>query len=169
MQIYVVVLPGEEYMRKIKLSNGHVAIVDDKDFELLNQWKWTAWTGPSGNTYAIRHVYKSGKPRKYERVFMHRLLVGMTKGDKRTCDHKNGKTLDNRRTNLRECTNQQNQGNRELVAANNTSGHKGVCWLKNREKWRAKIVFNGRTRHLGTFVYARTIIVRWAGLMYNVH
>lgn len=48
---------------------------------------------------------------------------------------------DNRKSNLRKCTNQQNQANR-LEPSNNTSGHKGVIKYKNWKTmyWRAQVI-----------------------------
>ena len=42
-------------MKEIKLSQGKVTLVDDEDFEYLNQWKWCAMKGNS-TFYVIRHT-----------------------------------------------------------------------------------------------------------------
>ena len=57
--------------------------------------------------------------------------------------------LDNRISNLREVTDSQNFQN-VCLQANNTSGHKGVCWSANR--WRASIGINKKKIYLGTFI-----------------
>ena len=68
-------------------------------------------------------------------------------------DHWDGDTVNNRIKNLREATNQQNQGNRKLNE-NNTSGYKGVVWFTNDQGWSAwasRIWVNGRMLNLGYF------------------
>ena len=65
-------------------------------------------------------------------------------------DHINGNPLDNRKSNLRICTNAENQRNRG-VNKNNTSGYKGVCWAKQNKKWKARIKHNGKLIHLGYY------------------
>jgi hypothetical protein len=66
-------------------------------------------------------------------------------------DHVNGKTGDNRISNLREATNAQNLQNRHGAQANSRSGLIGVTWHKQNERWRAEIVVNGTKKHLGYF------------------
>lgn len=66
-------------------------------------------------------------------------------------DHINGNTLDNRIENLRECNQQQNNGNHHVLNANNTSGYRGVSWKNDKRKWKAYINRNDRQYHLGYF------------------
>ena len=68
-------------------------------------------------------------------------------------DHINGDTLDNRRSNLRICTNAENSRNCARVTTSR-SGYKGVhCAKANRSKlpWRARIKHNYIEIQLGTF------------------
>jgi len=65
-------------------------------------------------------------------------------------DHINGKTDDNRWSNLRICTQSQNKAN-SGKHKNNTSGYKGVCWRKDNKKWTAGICHEGKRFHLGFF------------------
>lgn len=65
-------------------------------------------------------------------------------------DHKNTRKLDDRWSNLRLSTNQQNQANRG-ISVTNTSGLKGVGWHRLAKKWRSEIKIDGVSRHLGTF------------------
>lgn len=64
-------------------------------------------------------------------------------------DHINGRRSDNRISNLRECTNAENQQNRKR-GANNSSGYVGVR-LSVYGTWLAFIRKDGKQRHLGTF------------------
>jgi hypothetical protein len=65
-------------------------------------------------------------------------------------DHKDGNSLNNKIENLREATQSQNVHNSQKRSSN-TSGFKGVIWLKNRCKWRAQITVNGKNKNLGQF------------------
>lgn len=64
----------------------------------------------------------------------------------------NGDQLDNRRCNLRIVTLQQNGWNRHKIGKLNTSGHNGVGFDKRLGVWKARIGFNGKAIHLGTFL-----------------
>lgn len=65
-------------------------------------------------------------------------------------DHKNGDTLDNRISNLREANSVQNGANCKMLVSN-TSGIKGVSWHKGKGRWQARININGSLKHLGWF------------------
>lgn len=65
-------------------------------------------------------------------------------------DHINGDRSDNRWSNLRCVTRSENQQNQSMHS-NNTSGVNGVYWCKNRRKWRARIVANGKTSTIGFY------------------
>ena len=126
------------------------AIVDDEDFEYLNQWKWCAnQSRKSSGFYALK---KSPKVKgKWKTVYMHRVIINAEKGF--DVDHINHNGLDNRKANLRQCTNRQNQHNAKL-RKNNTSGYKGVNYHKTRDNFRAYIQTNGKQKHLGSFTTA---------------
>jgi hypothetical protein len=65
-------------------------------------------------------------------------------------DHINGNKSDNRWTNLRRATRNENSRNRSR-SKTNTSGFKGVCWDKKAGKWKAAICVNNVSYHLGYF------------------
>jgi len=134
-------------MKRIQLTQGKFALVDDADFEWLNQWKWYAHK--ERNTfYAMRNV-RVGL--RWKHVYMHREILGLGFDDKRQGDHINMDGLDNRRVNLRIATHVENGRNRGKQA-NNTSGYKGVRWHKHAKKWQARIEVNGKCKHLGYFI-----------------
>ncbi len=127
----------------IPLSQGKFTIVDTEDFEYLNQWKWYL----SHYGYAVTTWREgSGKDAVYRKIYMHRLLM-KTPEDMET-DHINRTPLDNRKSNLRNCSHQQNQSNR-AKQVNNTSGYKGVVWHKQQQKWWARVTFKGKQISLG--------------------
>lgn len=73
------------------------------------------------------------------------------------CDHCNRNKLDNRKSNLRPCTQQENSMNRGLKR-NNTSGITGVYWFSRDKKWKVQININKRVKSLGTFVNKKDAI-----------
>lgn len=130
----------------IQLTKGQQTLVDDEDFEYLNQWRWH--TSYYGYANRRRHIKSSRKDQKFEMIKMHRLIMGAPTG--MYVDHINGDKLDNRKSNLRVCTNAQNSANQQLRAAN-TSGYKGVTLDKRRGKWIAQIRINYKNNFLGYF------------------
>ncbi len=136
-------------MKKIELTQDQVALVDDADFDDLNQWKWHAHKDPAraiGYQFdAQRKVVIAGERAV---LYMHRYLMNPTSDQQ--VDHIDGNPLNNQRSNLRLCTNQQN--NRNVgKRRDNTSGHKGVTWHVKNAKWRSRIQIDGKETHLGYF------------------
>jgi hypothetical protein len=129
--------------RKIALTQDKVVIVDESDYDWLNQWSWMAKIDDStGSFYAVRSPY-DGQGNKLPEIRMHRLILGLGPRDGRKGDHKNHNTLDCRRSNLRIADNFQSTRNRRTFR-NNTSGYKGVQWRKDRRKWVCVIGFDGK-------------------------
>ena len=119
-------------MKKIKLTQGKYALVDDKDFDLVKKFKWhLSWTG-----YAVRTINHDKK------LFMHQLILG-TKKDF-VNDHINRNRLDNRRKNLRLVTRSVNVYNSK--SRHNKSGYKGVVLLPHG-KWMSQVAH----KYLGVF------------------
>ena len=135
-------------MRRISLTQGKFAIVDDADFEWLNQWKWYPSNNGRNTFYAIRSIRLPNGKRTTSR--MHREILGLKFGDKRQCDHQNHRGLDNRRDNLRICTSKQNNQNMSSYKSC-SSVYKGVSWHKIHHKWRAFITVDYKQIHLGYF------------------
>lgn len=65
-------------------------------------------------------------------------------------DHVNLRKNDNREDNLRLATGSENCSN-TAVRADNSSGHKGVDFHRGNDKWRARIMKNGKSVFLGWF------------------
>ena len=133
------------YCRLIPLTKGMHAIVDAADYKWLMQWKWNAsWNQTVNGFYAKRGG--GGGPTTQ----MHRVILGLEKGDGKKGDHKNQCTIDNRRKNLRDASNPQNTQNQGR-RSDNTSGYKGVDFHQGSGKWRARIVVGGKRESLGLF------------------
>ena len=118
-------------------------LLDQQDTDLLSH-HWTPLKSKH-ITYAKASI--GGK-----QVLLHRLVaerMGLSLDG--VIDHINGNALDCRRENLQACTHQQNimkQRHQETA----TSPYKGV--MRFRDKWRARLTFNGKTLHLGMFASA---------------
>jgi hypothetical protein len=127
-------------MKTIPLTRGKFAIVDDADYRWLRRWKWYAHRNKSGKVfYAVRDTryLKGGK-----QLTMSAVIMKPSPGF--IVDHKNFNTLDNRRSNLRICTDYENKTHRQKTILSK-SGFKGVYPCYGR--WKAKI----RNEHLGVF------------------
>lgn len=129
-------------MKKIALTQEKFALVDDEDFEWLNQWKWS-YDGNNG--YAKRTKYTKDRNIK---IYMHRIILNIPQG--LITDHINRNRLDNRKDNLRISNKQQNGFNRDKNK-NNISGFKGVTWHHKNKKWIAQIMINGINKYLGSY------------------
>lgn len=127
-------------MRKIKLTQGHYALVDDEDWEFVALFKWQVVISRT-KKYAAHNMSSS-------RLMMHRIILKAKKGME--VDHINGDGLDNTRKNLRLCTQQQNAYNR-VVYKRNTSGFKGVTFHKRQKSYQARIRVNTKLIHLGRY------------------
>ncbi len=129
-------------MKRIELTQGQLATVDDEDYSELNQKKWYAckW---KRSYYAHAKTEIAG-----ERILMHRVIMNAPK--ELQVDHADGNSLNNQKSNLRLCTKSQNCMNSQ-IRSDNTSGYKGVSWDEERRKWRVLIIKNGRNIRLGRF------------------
>lgn len=86
-------------------------------------------------------------------VYAHRAAWIVTFGDipeGMEIDHINGDGTDNRILNLRLVTKRENNFNKRKPS-NNTSGHNGVAWDKNRQKWMASIRIDRKNIFLGRY------------------
>jgi hypothetical protein len=123
-------------MKEIPLTQGKVAIVDDEDYEALNQHKWHF-----NGRYAMRTDHLHGD----RKILMHREIMHTPAG--MNTDHINHDTLYNCKINLRNCTHAENMRNTKIKRV----GFKGVTFNKTHCKWGAKINIGNVHKHLGYF------------------
>lgn len=130
---------------RIRSEEGIFALVDDDDFEIVNKFKWYKSSRNRNYAYAITII--DGKT-----VKMHRLVMGLKRGDERIIDHINHNTLDNRKENLR-ITDKLNNSHNLKKFRNNKSGYTGVYkyTLDMGDRYRAMIRYAGKAFLLGTF------------------
>ncbi|WP_104719980.1 HNH endonuclease [Pseudomonas syringae group genomosp. 3] len=126
---------------------GRTALVDQEDLHHLAGSRWAVRS--SGSTgYMYRYLYDQGKYVGIE--MLHRLITACPEG--KVVDHINGDGMDNRRANLRICSQAENLRNRK-IHSNNKCGIKGVSYdpSSSIRPWRAKINVDRRRISLGRF------------------
>lgn len=131
-------------MAQITLHTGEVVLIDDADYPLVSQYNWHR-SRQGRNIYAIAHVWKGGKRTT---ISMHRLIMGESA---LVVDHINQDGFDNRRSNLRWATTQQNRRNGRPHKARR---FKGVYLLHSgryRKSWQAQLRVEGRIQSLGYY------------------
>lgn len=130
----------------ITITQGQSVKVDDEDYDFLNQYKWHL----TSKGYAARRVhYPSSRKNPIAKIFlMHRIVSFADNGYQ--VDHINGDKLDNRKQNLRLCSNSQNHMNKG-VQSNSTTGYKGVSFERSINRYRAYLNLNGKRYNLKTF------------------
>src|ERR1044072_4019910 len=131
-------------MKHIPVGNGKHVIVNDEDYEWLNQWRWHSCKG-----YARRQEGKTF-------IIMHRLI--MQTPSHLQVDHINGNRLDNRRQNLRNCTLAENRKNKSKTR----QGYKGVEH-HTENCYGSYIRSDNKCFYLGSFPKDR-----WAAMCYDI-
>jgi hypothetical protein len=134
---------------KIPRTQGKSCVIDDEDFALVSPYKWCAQKH-CYTFYAVTTVIDNGKA---VRIYMHRLLLGLTGGEQ--TDHRDGDGLNNRWSNLRKCTSAENLRNRPNLFRTNRDGSarfRGIRFKKG--KWEAQICVNYRLLYLGRYTDA---------------
>lgn len=120
------------------------AIIDTADLPLVLPYRW--YEARRSNTVYVATSVGSGPTRR--NMMLHRLLTDAPKG--LHVDHKDGDGRNNRRSNIRVATAQQNRRN-EVRRREHTSAYRGASWCKSTEKWVARC--NMGTKHLYLGVY----------------
>ena len=144
-------------MKKISLTKGKYAIVDNEDYLYLSRFNWFAdWSKTIyevENFYAVRFFQSARGIKNRATIPMTWFIVNAKNG----CDvlHKNGNTLDNRKENLVSVplhTIAHKSRKVSFYAGKKpTSEYKGVWWSKIEKRWKVGIAKNKKIYNLGTF------------------
>lgn len=128
----------------VRIQGFDVLVDDDLAVEIVSGgWKIESHIEPTGRVY--RYVVKCGRKNGKDILRrLHREIAGAPDG--MFVDHKNGNTLDNRKSNLRICTPAQNSRNK-VASATSEAPYKGI--KKRNQKWEARIWVDGRAMYLG--------------------
>lgn len=119
-------------------------IIDAEDVDKVREYCW--YVHKNGNNfYCMTSIYLGNG--KQKALLLHRLILD---SPDLFIDHINHIGLDNRKSNLRVVTNQENQMNRK-PNKNSSSKYKSVYWHKRKSKWYVQIRFNSKRIHIGYF------------------
>ena len=114
----------------ITTSDGYEVIVDEADYKKFNAWKWRiSEFGYAKRTFNCKRS-----------IYLHKEIMNCEPGQ--LIDHINRNKLDNRKSNLRLCTVQQNNQNRGKNSNKKSSLFKGVHFEKRKnhiKRWYVKI------------------------------
>lgn len=122
-----------EHYKIIPLGNGVFTKVDNEDFDKVKDINWhCSVLGYVGGSVGLMHRYIMNAP------------------DGAVVDHIDNDPTNNRKNNLRICTQAENTRNR-TIKEGYTSKYKGVCWAKNRNKWISYIGYENKLRYIGYF------------------
>jgi hypothetical protein len=128
----------------VTLTKGYEAVIDAADAMIVGQYNWYVHVQP--HTVYVRRLQRVGNCQKT--VYLHRFLCGEPLGHE--IDHIDCDALNNRRSNIRVATRQQNAHN--LKPLKGTSCElKGVSFDKAKNKWKSGISVAGKYRNLGRF------------------
>ena len=119
-------------------NNGVDFLFDIEDYDKVKDIRWYSKKTKDG------HIYLENKKNSYKSF--HKIVMN---AENTYVDHINRNTRDNRKSNLRISTNQQNSFNCNL-SKNNKSGYTGVSWDKSKQLWTAKIKVNYKDIYLGS-------------------
>lgn len=125
----------------VKFSNSdRYFLCDLDDLRYIENYCW----------YEDKHGYAVSNKNK-KRIVFHRIVMNAPKN--KEVDHifqVSRGVCDNRKTNLRLCTHQENMENSSLYK-NNNSGHAGVSFDKRNNVWVANISVKSKNIYLGVF------------------
>lgn len=121
-------------------NKGEKFYFDLEDYDLIKDICWN-----------LHGDYLEGKDFDGKVVKQHRVIMGLKKGDKLYVDHINHCTYDNRKENLRVCTNQENCMNQTTPKNNKSSGRKGITHRKDTGKWRVRIWKDYKAYNIGQY------------------
>lgn len=147
-------------MKEIKLNDGHVAFVDDEDFEIVSKYNWRAYSHGRGFRVLRPNCWTRNGEWISKYAMLHRFILKCEKG--KEIDHMDGNPLNNCRSNLRICSRAENCFNKPLRKDSKT-GIIGVRFNKKWNTWTTRIVIDGDRKCIGSYDNKKE-----AALVYNV-
>ena len=144
-------LPQIDYLRKRLRYESETGKLFWLNYEKMPQRWRTRYADKEAFTFLSGKGYKKGKI-DGSTYFAHRIVYALHYAEWPTdqIDHINGVKTDNRISNLRVVTNQENHRNSPM-RRDNSSGVTGVYLHKDTGKWYAGITVGGKFKKLGLF------------------
>lgn len=131
-------------MKKIKLTQGKKALIDNDDYEKINQYKWCFDKSKYGG-YAMR------KNSQGKTIRMHVMILGESQG--KIIDHIDDNKLNNQKSNLRFTT--------RSINFHKSDKLKGFYFDRKRNRFRARITLNGKKICLGDYANKKDAITAY--------
>lgn len=136
-----------------ELTQGQMGLFDVEDFDRLITKEWRAQRDKTFNSKEMFYVLCGHK--NTEVLSAHRFLAGLSYEDELTVDHKNKNGLDNRKTNLRLATSEQQMLNHtrtgKTIDEEFSCGFRGVTQRKDNFRYRVRASVLGKQHNLGHF------------------
>jgi len=132
-------------MKEIQLSNcgknkgKYVALVDNEDYERVNQFKWHILKGKY-TFYAARSVKINDKKTTQT---LHKFILNTEQNSGKVTDHIDHNGLNNQKYNICSCLYSQNNINK-IPKIKSKSIYKGIYYHKINKKFIARLNFNGK-------------------------
>lgn len=143
-----IIFPIGPSIAYVPLTQGQFALIDSEDVERVGMYRWCADFAEGTQTFYARTHAKIADRNSTR---LHRFILDLEIG---FCDHRNGNTLDCRKSNLRGASREQNRWNSK-TPKNNSSGIKGAQYNKRNDNWYSYIQIDGKKRFLGQFSTAQ--------------
>jgi len=131
--------------------NNIIFMIDESQLEKVLHRSWTAGWETDKKDWRILSGEYNSVSKKTDTIRLHRFLMDLKKDDGKQVDHRDHNSLNNCLSNLRVCTNSQNNMNRRSDKKT-SSKYKGVSWRKDIKKWRSAIHVNRKNKYLGSFL-----------------
>lgn len=130
-------------------GDTYETLIDTEDLEKVKLFP-NSWT--ITKTSKSKSLYVTGRKTENfvtKRQLLHRYIMNTPR--ELDVDHIFHKTLDNRKSQLRNVTHGENARNMNTVKKNTTSNFRGVCWDKKQHQWLCQVYIKGKSYTIGYF------------------
>ncbi len=132
----------------LHLPCGRTAWIDAADAPFISQWRWHS-SLLKGRVIRVVRRERDQETGRFRSIYLHRVLMNPPPGMQ--VDHMDRDPLNNRRSNLRICTQRQNLCNRVTEKRGGKAGtaYRGV--VRSSLRFMARICLGGVSHYLGNF------------------